>query len=49
MTKIIKNRDYSYTCAKKVEFSYQQAWLRDKYKCSNCGSIPRERVSMYCI
>ena len=49
MTKIIKNPGYCYTCDQEVEFSSQQAWLRDWYKCSNCGSIPRERALMYCI
>ena len=49
MTEIIKNQGYCYTCDQEVEFSSQQAWLRDNYKCSNCGSIPRERALMYCI
>ncbi|MFM6456162.1 MAG: class I SAM-dependent methyltransferase [Planktothrix sp.] len=47
MTKIIKNPGYCYTCDQEVVFSSQQAWLRDWYKCSNCGSIPRERALMY--
>lgn len=46
---IIENKGYCYTCDQKVVFSSQQAWLRDWYKCSNCGSIPRERALMYCI
>ncbi|MDQ2100452.1 MAG: class I SAM-dependent methyltransferase [Tychonema bourrellyi B0820] len=49
MTKIIKNPGYCYTCDQEVEFSSQQKWLRDHYKCNNCGSIPRERALMYCI
>jgi hypothetical protein len=46
---VIKNQGYCYTCDQEVEFSSQQSWLRDCYKCSNCGSIPRERALMYCI
>ena len=46
---IIENKGYCYTCDHKVVFSSQQAWFRDWYKCSNCGSIPRERALMYVI
>jgi len=45
----IKNQGYCYTCDRQVEFASQNTWLRDWYKCSNCGSIPRERSLMYCI
>jgi SAM-dependent methyltransferase len=46
---IIKNEGYCYTCDQEVVFSSTQAWLRDWFKCNNCGSIPRERALMYCI
>ncbi|MEI2420916.1 hypothetical protein V6O07_11635, partial [Arthrospira platensis SPKY2] len=46
---IIKNHGYCYTCDQEVEFYSEKEWLRDRYKCSNCGSIPRERALMYCI
>ncbi|VXD25591.1 methyltransferase domain-containing protein [Planktothrix paucivesiculata] len=46
---VMKNQGYCYTCDQEVEFSSHQAWLRDSYKCNNCGSIPRERALMYCI
>ena len=36
-------------CEKKVTFSSKQAWLRDHYLCSGCGSIPRERAIMHVI
>jgi SAM-dependent methyltransferase len=49
MTEVIRNKGYCYTCDRQVEFASQNAWLRDWYKCSNCGSIPRERALMYCI
>ena len=46
---ILKNKGYCYTCDREVEFSSQREWLRDWYKCSNCGSIPSERALIYCI
>ncbi len=49
MTEILKNQGYCYTCDQEVVFSSEYTWLRDHYKCSNCGSIPRERALMYCI
>jgi len=36
-------------CARDVVFSSPDAWLRDHYLCSNCGSIPRERALMTVI
>lgn len=49
MKEVIKNQGYCYTCDREVVFSSEQAWLRDWYKSSNCGSIPRERPLMYVI
>jgi glycosyltransferase involved in cell wall biosynthesis/SAM-dependent methyltransferase len=36
-------------CENEVTFSSKQAWLRDHYLCSGCGSIPRERALMHVI
>jgi SAM-dependent methyltransferase len=46
---VIKNEGFCYCCNSKVTFSSQSPWLRDHYKCSHCGSIPRERALMYVI
>jgi hypothetical protein len=31
-------------CEREVVFTVRDAWLRDNYLCSGCGSIPRERA-----
>ncbi len=36
-------------CDKEVTFSSKYSWLRDHFKCPNCGSIPRERALMTVI
>lgn len=36
-------------CEAKTEFISESEWLRDYFKCSNCGSIPRERALMYVL
>ncbi|RED48367.1 class I SAM-dependent methyltransferase [Seonamhaeicola aphaedonensis] len=36
-------------CDKQVEFVSHNSWLRDFFKCNNCGSIPRERALMLTI
>ena len=46
---VLKNSGYCPTCAQQVTFIAQDAWLRDHYRCSNCGSIPRERALMQTI
>jgi SAM-dependent methyltransferase len=33
-------------CSKKVKFIASNEWLREHFKCSSCGSIPRERALM---
>ncbi|TCK68816.1 methyltransferase family protein [Winogradskyella wandonensis] len=33
-------------CEKEVDFIARHHWLRDHFKCNNCGSIPRERALM---
>ncbi len=45
----LKNEGYCYCCEQHVTFSSTDDWLRDHYKCSSCGSIPRERALAYCI
>ncbi len=46
---ILKNSGYCPTCARDVIFVARDAWLRDHYRCANCGSIPRERALMVVI
>ena len=48
-TPFLKNPGYCPTCAQEVIFNSKDSWLRDHYSCSNCGSIPRERVLMLII
>ena len=54
----IKNRDEEFIkkeqgwcpiCEKDAIFTARNAWLRDHYLCSGCGSIPRERAIMHVI
>ena len=37
---------YCYCCEAETDFVSFNPWLRDNFKCSNCGSIPRERALM---
>jgi len=46
---VLRNSGYCPTCSQEVTFVAQDAWLRDYYHCSNCGSIPRERALMLTI
>jgi len=48
-TPVLKSSGYCPTCAKNVTFTARDAWLRDHFRCSNCGSIPRERALMLVI
>lgn len=32
-----------------TSFQAASGWLRDEYKCANCGSIPRERALMHVL
>ncbi len=34
------------TCSRESIFVSQEAWLRDHFLCSHCGSLPRERALM---
>lgn len=36
-------------CEEEVVFIARNSWLRDHFKCNNCGCIPRERALMYVI
>ncbi len=40
----LSNPGHCPTCDQASQFVANDAWLRDSYRCSNCGSIPRERA-----
>lgn len=46
---ILKSSGYCPACSRNVTFVARNAWLREHYRCSNCGSIPRERALMVAI
>jgi SAM-dependent methyltransferase len=46
---VLKNSGYCSTCGQDVTFIARDSWLRDHYRCSNCGSIPRERALMQAV
>lgn len=46
---LFENPGYCPTCDQSVTFVAHEEWLRDHYRCSNCGSIPRERALMLAI
>lgn len=46
---VLKSFGYCSTCDREVDFVAYNAWLRDHFICSNCGSIPRERALMHVI
>ena len=46
---IFRNKGHCPICEREVEFYSDHEWLRDHYKCSSCGSIPRERALMVAI
>ena len=39
----LRKQGYCPCCKQPTVFTSSHAWLRDHYKCSNCGSIPRNR------
>jgi SAM-dependent methyltransferase len=41
------HRGYCTICQRKVLFIKEGIWLRDKYFCSRCHSIPRQRALIY--
>lgn len=46
---VFSNSGHCYCCDQDVEFVAESDWFRDHYKCTTCGSIPRERALMWCI
>lgn len=44
-----QNSGYCYACGQEASFVAYEDWWRDHYVCVHCGSIPRERATMYCI
>tara|TARA_R110001583_G_scaffold65358_3_gene188925 strand:+ start:264 stop:1046 length:783 start_codon:yes stop_codon:yes gene_type:complete len=44
-----KQKGYCPCCEQEVNFVAHNSWLRDNFKCPNCGSIPRERALMLII
>jgi SAM-dependent methyltransferase len=46
---MFKNQGDCPICEHEVEFYSDHEWFRDHYKCSGCGSIPRERALMAAI
>jgi SAM-dependent methyltransferase len=48
-TVTFRNEGLCPICEKTTEFSSDYDWFRDHYKCSGCGSIPRERALMAAI
>jgi len=46
---VLKSFGHCSTCDSEVDFVAYDAWLRDHFVCSNCGSIPRERALMHVI
>ena len=46
---VLKNSGYCPACARNTVFVARDPWLRDHYRCSKCGSIPRERAMMLTI
>ena len=46
---IFTNYGYCHCCDQAVKFTASDSWFRDYYICSECGSIPRERVLSWTI
>lgn len=44
-----KQKGFCPCCEQEVNFISHNSWLRDYFKCTNCGSIPRERALMFTI
>ncbi|MFN0160467.1 MAG: hypothetical protein ACKVQQ_04505, partial [Burkholderiales bacterium] len=45
----LKSSGHCPTCNQNVHFVARGAKLRDQFRCSHCGSIPRERALMVAI
>ena len=48
-TFFFKQKGFCPCCDKEVDFIARNPWLRDHFKCTNCGCIPRERALMKTI
>ncbi|PKQ46748.1 class I SAM-dependent methyltransferase [Confluentibacter flavum] len=48
-TFFFKQKGFCPCCEKDTTFIARNSWLRDHFKCSNCGCIPRERALMLTI
>ncbi len=46
---VLENEGWCPTCATNTVFRAEQPWLREHYRCLNCGSLPRERALMAVI
>lgn len=46
---VLRSRGHCPTCNRSAVFSAHKPWLRDHFRCGNCGSIPRERALMSVI
>lgn len=46
---VLQSSGHCPTCNQDAEFVARNAWLRDHFLCSKCGSIPRERALMAAI
>ncbi len=46
---ILLSQGHCTTCDQEVAFVAKNAWLRDHFLCSKCGSIPRERALMQVV
>jgi Methyltransferase domain len=46
---VLQSSGYCITCDQTVDFVATYSWLRDHFKCTSCGSIPRERALMQVI
>lgn len=46
---IFENSGFCPCCNRNTTFKATDDWFRDHYKCSSCGSIPRERALMFCL
>lgn len=44
-----ENSGFCFSCNRQTKFTAHGKWWRDEYKCTHCGSLPRERALMYCI
>lgn len=44
MMNVYERSGYCPTCSRQTRFVSEHAWLRDHYRCTRCGSIPRERA-----